>query len=272
MRAPARLGGITKRDRTRSVLCGSMGYVETTLEIREMLVALARRYAFRELAYLLGGGATGMALSQRDLARIQQLCAYGKRLIELDTEDLDEANAAIGATTDTTFAKLVGTELVPEQIVARGELSRVRQEPREGFNDALTSLHPMYRLLLEVIQVRWDRNDTIWVLTAAHIAAEYAPLLAWQRFLGHAGDPIRLSDDPAFTGSGSRWGHIDDRDCPHTKPAKAAAGRALRVIREPRSGWRNYLDRQHSAVSQALGTCARRLPFPMHGHDAVHPR
>ena len=90
-----------------------MGYVETTLEIREMLVALARRYAFRELAYLLGGGATGMALSQRDLARIQQLCAYGKRLIELDTEDLDEANAAIGATTDTTFAKLVGTELVP---------------------------------------------------------------------------------------------------------------------------------------------------------------
>ena len=133
-----------------------MGFVETTLEIREMLVALARQYAFRELAYLLGGGATGMALSQRELARIQQLCAYGKRLIELDTEDLDEANAAIGATTDTTFANLAGTELVPTQIVARGELSRVRQEPREGINDALTSVYPMYRLLLEVIQIRWD--------------------------------------------------------------------------------------------------------------------
>jgi hypothetical protein len=36
-----------------------MGFVEATLEIREMLVALARRYAFRELAYLIGGGATG---------------------------------------------------------------------------------------------------------------------------------------------------------------------------------------------------------------------
>jgi hypothetical protein len=236
--------------------------VETTLEIREMLVALARRYAFRELAYLLGGGATGMALSQRELARIQQLCAYGKRLIELDTEDLDEANAAIGATTDTTFANLVGTELVPEQIVARGELSRVRQEPREGINDALTSLYPMYRLLLEVIQIRWDRKDTLWLLAAAHIAAEYAPILAWQRFLGHASDPFRLISDAAFTGSGSRWGHIGDSDCPHTKPVKAAAGRALRVHGEPRSGWRNYLDRQHSVVSQALGACASDCPFP----------
>jgi hypothetical protein len=66
-----------------------MGYVETTLEIREMLVALAGRYAFRELAYLLGGGATGMALNQREVARMRQLCAYGKRLIELDTEDLN---------------------------------------------------------------------------------------------------------------------------------------------------------------------------------------
>jgi len=236
--------------------------VETTLEIREILVSLAQRYAFRELAYLLGGGATGLALSQRELARIQQLCAYGKRLIELDTEDLDEANAAIGATTDTTFATLVGTELVPDQIVARGELCRVRQTPQEGVNDALTSLHPMYRLLLEVIRIRWDRNDTLWLLAAAHIAAEYAPMLAWQRFLGHAGDPFQLSCDPAFAGPGSRWGHIDDSSCPHTRQAKAAAGRALRVQREPRSGWRNYLDRQHSVVSQALATCATDCPFP----------
>ncbi len=239
-----------------------MGDVETTLEIREMLVALARRYAFREIAYLLGGGATGMALSQRELARIQQLCAYGKRLIELDTEDLDEANAAIGATTDTTFATLVGTEFVPRQIVERGELSRVRQEPKEGVNDALTSLYPMYRLLLEVIQIRWDRSDTLWLLSAFHIAGEYAPMLAWQRYLGHAGDPFRLRHDPAFSGPNSRWGHLDDSDCPQPKPLKAAAGRAMRAADEPPSGWRNYLDRQHSVVSAALGVCASDCPFP----------
>ena len=212
MRSPASLArDQLRRDRTRSVMCGSMGYVETTLEIREMLVALARRYAFRELAYLLGGGATGLALSQREVARIQQLCAYGKRLIELDTEDLDEANAAIGATTDTTFATLVGTSWFPRRSSSAGELCRVRQEPKEGTNDALTSLHPMYRLLLEVIQVRWDRNDTMWLLSAVHIAAEYAPLLAWQRYLGHAGDPFRLRDDPAFTRSRQPMG-------PHRRP------------------------------------------------------
>jgi hypothetical protein len=243
-------------------MCGSMGYVETTVEIREMLVALAGRYAFRELAYLLGAGATGLALNQRELARIQQLCAYGKRLIELDMEDLDEANAAIGATTDTTFATLVGTELVPDQIVARGELSRVRQDPQESVNDALTSLYPMYRLLLEVIQIRWFRNDPLWLLAAAHIAAEYGPMLAWQRYLGHAGDPFRLRHDPAFAGPGSRFGHIHDADCPHTQPAKAACGRAMRVADQPTSGWRNYLDRQHSVVSQALGACATDCPFP----------
>jgi hypothetical protein len=239
-----------------------MGFVETTREIREILVALARRYCFRELAYLLGGGATGMALSQRELARMQQLCAYGKRLMELDTEDLAKADAADGATTDTTFADLVGTEFVPAYLVSRGERCHVPQEPYEASNDALTSLHPTFQLLLEVIQIRWDRYDTLALLSGAHIAAEYAPMLAWQPYVGHAGDPFRMRRDPAFTGPDSRWGHPDDAACPHTKPQKAAAGRALRVAGEPASGWRAYLDRQHSVVSHALGVCATDCPFP----------
>ena len=45
------------------------------LETRQILVALARHYAFREVSYLIGAGATGVALSQPELAGIQQLCA-----------------------------------------------------------------------------------------------------------------------------------------------------------------------------------------------------
>ena len=66
-------------------------------EIREILVTLAQRYAFREVSYLVGTGATGLALSQRDIARVQQMCAYGQRLFDLDAEDLAKADAATGA-------------------------------------------------------------------------------------------------------------------------------------------------------------------------------
>jgi hypothetical protein len=240
----------------------SIGFVESTLEIREMLVTLARRYAFRELAFLIGGGATGLAVSQRELARLQQLCAYGQRLMELDGEDLANPDAAHGASTDTTFAILVGTEMVPLSLVARGALCYIRQQPEESSTDALYSLHPTFQLLLEVLQIRWDRHDTLWLISAAHIAGEYAPMLAWQPYLGHAGDPFRLRSDPAFAGPGSLWGHIDDRACPRPKQEKAAAARSLRVAGEPPSGWRAYLGRQDSVVSRALAGCATDCPLP----------
>lgn len=233
-----------------------MAVVETTVEIRELLVALCRRYAFREVAYLIGGGATGLALNQRDLARLQQLCAYGQRLLELDAEDLANADAAVGANTDTTFAILVGSELVPEHLVARGRRSHLRRGPDAAEDDALVSLHATYRLLLEVIRIRWQRYDTLWLVAVAHTAAEYAPLLAWQPLLGHAGDPVRLHTDRAFIGPGSRWGHPGDPDCPRPNSEKAAGARALRVATEPPSGWQSYLDRQHTHVAHALAGCA----------------
>jgi hypothetical protein len=254
----------------------SIGFVDTTLEIREVLVALARRYAFRELAFLIGGGVTGPALSQRELARLQQLCAYGQRLMELDGEDLDKPDAAYGASTDTTFAILVGTEMVPLSLVARGALCHIRQQPVESATDALVSLHPTFRLLLEVLQIRWDRHDTLWLISGAHIAGEYAPMLAWQPYLGHAGDPLRLRLDPAFTGPDSRWGHLDDSACPRPKPEKAAAARSLRVADEPASGWRAYLGRQDSIVSRTLAGCATDCSQPcavmtqFNGDDQAH--
>ena len=60
----------------------------------EVLVALARRYAFGEVAALVAAGAAGETLTTRDGARIDQLCAFGQRLLDLDAEDFGIADAA----------------------------------------------------------------------------------------------------------------------------------------------------------------------------------
>ena len=224
-------------------------------EIREILVALAHRYAFREISYLAGAGATGMALSQREVARVQQLCAYGQRLFDLDAEDFDNPDAAQGATTDTRIADLVRDERVPRHLVERGRRCRIRQEPHGHPRGALLSLYPAYELFLEVIAARWERREMIGLVLTAHLAGEYAALLGWQRFLGHAGDPLELSKDPAFTGPQSLWGRYDADGCPHTRPQRSAAGRAIRVMNEPVAGWQAYVGRQHSIVAYALGVC-----------------
>ena len=236
--------------------------MDTVPEIREVLVVLTHRYAFREVAYLVGVGATGMAMRQREIARLQQLCAYGQRLMDLDGEDLAKRDAAPGAGTDDTIARLAGDQLVPAHLVARGRLCHIRQRPTEHAGDALVSLRPAFRLLLEVIAARWWRRETAALVALAHIAGEYAPMLAWERALGHAGDPIRIAADPAFIGPASRWGDLGDRVCPQTKRDKSAAGRSLRVGHEPASGWQSYLDRQHSAVAHALGVCATECAHP----------
>lgn len=114
--------------------------------------------------------------------------------------------------------------------------------------------------MLEVVAARWARRETAAVIATVHLASEYGPLLAWERALGHAGDPARLPI--AVGGAGSAWGDFDDARCPHTKAEKSAARHALRVGQGDAVGWRAYLDRQHSYVAQALGVCAAECPRP----------
>jgi hypothetical protein len=232
------------------------------LETRTILVTLARRYAFREVSALIGAGVTGPDLDTPLLAELQQLCAYGQRLADLDAEDLANPDAAEGATTDTTFAILVDAERVPDSLVARGTLSHIRRSPDPAAIDGLVDLRPVFALLLEAIEVHWSRVETLAVLALAHVAAEYSPLLAWQTHLGHAGDPFRLREDPALTGPGSRWGRIDDPDCPRPRQEKGAMGRALRVADDPPGGWKSYLDKQHSIVARAFLGCATDCATP----------
>jgi hypothetical protein len=223
---------------------------------RELLVALTGRYAFREVAALIGLGAADDLLTTEVAANVQQLCSYGQRLLDLDAEDFAAADAALGATVDTTVADRVADDRVPEHLLERGRACRMPQWPREAHRGAMHSLRPVFALVLEGMAVRWLRRETGALLAGAHIAAEYAPLLAWEAVLGHAADPALLAMDATFTGPESRFGVYADPRCPHTKAQKAATNRALRTYRENALGWRNYLNRQHSTVAHALATCA----------------
>jgi hypothetical protein len=204
---------------------------------REVLVALARRHAFGDVAALAADGTPG----------VQGLCSFGQRVLDLDAED---------------FGTPEGPG-VSRRLLARARASRMPQTPREQPRGALATLRPTYALLLEVIRVRWHRREMAALVAAVHIAAEYLPLLAWEPVLGHAGDPALLPASVA--GPGSRFGTVQEqgqRHCDHTRPERSAAGRALRVAGEPATGWRAYLDRLHSHTAQALAVCAAECRTP----------
>ncbi|TDE26339.1 hypothetical protein [Actinomadura sp. 6K520] len=213
---------------------------------QDVLTALARRYAFGDLAALI---AQGTVVPDHDAGTVAALCAFGQRVLDLDAED---------------FGMPEATGEVPRDLLDRARASRMPQAPRERPRGALASLRPAYALLLEVIAIRWHRRDMAALVAAVHIAGEYLPLLAWEPVLGHAGDPARIG--AAVTGEGSRFGVPVEpgsaRMCDHTRPERAACERALRVAREPAPGWRAYLDRQHSQVASALGDCAAGCRTP----------
>jgi hypothetical protein len=226
----------------------------------EVLIALARRYSFGDVAALVAAGAGGASLTTRDGALIDQLCAFGQRLIDLDAEDFGNPDAATDANLDHSFADRVRGDAAPENLVTRALACRMPQHPNERRRGALGSLRPAFGLLLEVIDARWRRRETAGLVAAVHITSEYLPLLVWERILGHAADPARL---PAqVSGKGSAWGDFDDEGCRHTRAEKGAASHALRAEHDSPAGWRSYLDRQHSHVSQALAVCAVECERP----------
>src|SRR5687767_1185598 len=123
----------------------------TVQVIRDVLVELTGRYAFREVAHLVGAGAADSQLGRREAATVQQLCAYGQRLFELDAEDFADPNAVTMANTDTRAIARAPSARVPDHLIARGRLCRMRQSPQERPRAALVDLRPVYALMLEVI-------------------------------------------------------------------------------------------------------------------------
>ncbi|MFF5210694.1 hypothetical protein [Streptosporangium sp. NPDC000396] len=210
---------------------------------RDLLVSLARRYAFADLGALASDVVENAEV-------IEAVCEFGQRLLSLDAEDFAaEARA------------------VPNDLRRRARACTMPQTPREQPRGALESLRPAYGLLLEVIAVRWHRRELSPMVAALHIASEYLPLLAFEPVLGHAGDPARWPQ--GFSAPGSRFGVIGDRECDHTKAEQSATNRTLRVSGEPAEGWRAYFDRQHSQVAGALATCVATCRNPCTAMDWV---
>ncbi|ACZ90013.1 hypothetical protein [Streptosporangium roseum] len=212
---------------------------------RDLLISLARRYAFADLGALASDVVD-------DAGDIEAVCEFGQRLLSLDAED---------------FA--VEARAVPNDLRRRARACTMPQTPREQPRGALESLRPAYGLLLETIAVRWHRRELSPMVAAIHIASEYLPLLAFEPLLGNAGDPARWPR--GLSAEGSRFGVIGDRECDHTKSEQSAVNRTLRVAGEPAEGWRAYFDRQHSQVAGALATCVAGCRNPCTAMDWVAP-
>src|SRR5688572_26568692 len=111
----------------------------------EVLVALARRYAFGDVAAFVTDPG------------VQRICAFGQGLLELDAEDF-------------------GTYQIDPSLLSRAIASRMPQAPQERPRGALGSLRPAYSLLLEVMRARWLRGEMAALVAAVHIASEYLPM------------------------------------------------------------------------------------------------
>lgn len=195
------------------------------------LTALLHGHWYDAVAALLHAGLPERG-GERNLRRARDLATAAKRVLDLDAEDFGD----IARGFDTPWARQLAQSCFPLQ-------------PRDPQRGALGSLVGLYRLMLEVLQLRALRHEPLQVVVVAHLIAEYLTQLAWESRLGHAGDPLRMAGDV-----GERWG-TDDRACPHNSSQRAAAKRSLRACDGDTRAYTAYLDRFHSRLGDALAVC-----------------
>nr|NLI50015.1 hypothetical protein [Propionibacterium sp.] len=169
-----------------------------------------------------------------DLVRARSLAVAAKRVLDLDAEDYGEIASGFAG---SHWADELAAACFPK-------------EPRQPNRGALGSLHPLYALMLEVLDLRSHRAEPLQVVVTAHLIGEYLPQLAWESTLGHAGDPLCLGGLV-----GERWG-TDDPACPHGSALRASCRRALNAAQGDQAGFTAYLDRFHSRQGAALAICA----------------
>jgi len=163
-----------------------------------------------------------------------RLAVAAKRVLDLDAEDYWPISRDFQ---QRHWAEELGAACFP-------------LEPRSPQRGALGSLVPLYRLMLEVLQVRALRHEPLQVVVTSHLIGEYLPQLAWESTLGHAGDPLRMASYV-----GERWG-TTDRACPHSSAMRTTAKRSLNAANGDVAGFTAYLDRFHSRLGPTLAMCA----------------
>lgn len=194
---------------------------------------LVQGHWYDAVAVLLEDAARAEGASAR-LVRVQALATAARRVLDLDAEDFSTIASGFSGSWIARLAEC-SFPLVP----------------RDANRGALGSLVPLYRLMLEVLELRATRRESMQLVVTAHLIAEYLVQLAWESTLGHGGDPEQLAPLVA----GSRWG-TDDLTCPHSPAQRSTARRALSACRGDVAGYTAYLDRFHSRQGDALAVCA----------------
>jgi hypothetical protein len=200
----------------------------------EVVDALLADFRFSGVAAVV----SVLGLDPQRERKIHALAEAGERLLDLDAED---------------FEVIAASGVLPHGVVQNVRNAQFPRTPNAKQRGSLSSIVPLYELMLEALDVRWRRREPIHVVVLLHLIAEYLPLLAWQKQLGNAGDPPKLAAFAKVTGS--KWG-TDDRTCDHTANQRSGAARVAHASRGDVESWTVYLDRFHSRVSEALGRCA----------------
>lgn len=141
-----------------------------TLHLRDTIIALVSTHWYDASASMLGRRAASM-LPGDDADQIGQagrMATAAKRVLDLDAEDFGPIAEGFHQPWATALAS-----------------ARFPLEPRESNRGALGSLVPLYELMLEVVQLRSARHESLQVVVTAHLIGEYLGHLAWEGTLGY---------------------------------------------------------------------------------------
>ena len=172
------------------------------------------------------------------LCRAHWLALVGRRVMDLNGEDLDEVDA--WRDVPPSVQRLLASATWPGR-------------PDSHRRGSLGNLRPMLRLVLEVIGLRLERDETTDVLALVHLLSDYLPLLAWQTELGNAGEPRTLAR--RLEASRSTW-EDPAHPCPQRPSVQGAAQRVGRAG-DTTGVWRRYLHQTHTRAADVLHTCGR---------------
>ena len=154
------------------------------------------------------------------------------------------------------FGQWIENENIPISI--RTELSQLTwpNSPDDVQRGALKTLQPTYKLLIEVLEILVVKGQVAMALSVFHLMIEYLPLLAWEKTLGHAGDPVQMGDH--LNRPGARW---KSDDCPLSRADRNAFDAVTSALESDKK-WNKYIRDSHSRVSNALSICGG-VPNPV---------
>lgn len=225
------------RTTATGVVPGSLVAEIAAYQLDRGLVELVDAYAFSELA--VAARISG-DVDDEATARIGRLCEVGQLLIDVDLEDIGSLDLDGLSLGESWSARVTSLHIPGDRDAAdRG---------------ALGSVVPVYRHLLEVAQVHWDRGSHTRLAAIIHLITEYLPHLIAESVLGHALDPARVAEliaDPTnLLGS-------DDAGCAHDRRDRAP----LRVIGsgvDDPAAWRGLVRHEWSKLGSPLLRCSAR--------------